>query len=168
MSTAFDLTQVATVFTKLDLRNAYPLVRIREGDEWKTAFNTPNDHYKYLVMPFALTNAPAVSQTLVNKVLRDMINQYIFVYLDNILVFSKDMSSQLKHVSSVLVRLLQNNLLVKAKKCQFYRSSTSFLGFVTMDSGKVSAVINWPVPIDRKQLQRFLGLANLQKAYLKL
>ena len=85
MNTAFDLLQGAIVFTKLDLRNAYQLVRIREGDEWKTAFNTPTGHWEYLVMPFGLTNAPAVFQTFVNDVLRDMINKFVFVlfYLDD-------------------------------------------------------------------------------------
>ncbi|KAI7791431.1 putative vitellogenin [Triplophysa rosa] len=80
--------QGARVFTKLDLRNAYHLVRIREGDEWKTAFNTPSGHYKYLVLPFGLTNAPAVFQGLVNSILGDMINKFVFVYLDDILTFS--------------------------------------------------------------------------------
>ena len=85
MDTPFKLLQGATVFTKLDLRNAYHLVRIKEGDEWKTAFNTPTGHWEYLVMPFGLTNAPAVFQTLVNDVLGDMINRFVFVYLDDIL-----------------------------------------------------------------------------------
>ena len=75
ISSAFELLQDATIFTKLDLRNAYHLVRIREGDDWKTAFNTPTGHYEYLVMPFGLTNAPAVFQALVNDVLRDMLNR---------------------------------------------------------------------------------------------
>lgn len=77
--------QGVTIFSKLDLRNAYNLVRIREGDEWKTAFNTHLGHFKYLVMPFGLTNAPAVFQALVNNVLRDFINRFVFVYLDDIL-----------------------------------------------------------------------------------
>ncbi len=77
MSSAFELLQRAQVFTKLDLRNAYHLVRIREGDEWKTAFNTHSGHYEYLVLPFGLSNAPAVFQGLVNSVLGDMINQFV-------------------------------------------------------------------------------------------
>ncbi len=84
MSSAFERLQEASIFTKLDLRNAYHLVRIREGGEWKTAFNTPRGHFEYLVMPFGLSNSPAVFQALVNDVLRDMVDQFIYVYLDDI------------------------------------------------------------------------------------
>ena len=87
LDSAFHSLHQCTVFTKLDLRNAYHLVRIREGDEWKTAFNTPLGHFEYLVMPFGLTNAPAIFQSLVNDVLRDMLNRFVFVYLDDILIF---------------------------------------------------------------------------------
>ncbi|KAL2083768.1 hypothetical protein ACEWY4_021541 [Coilia grayii] len=76
LSSAFELLQGGTVFTKLDLRNTYHLVWIWEGDKWKTAFNTPTGHYEYLVMPFGLTNMPAVFQGLVNNVLRDMLNRF--------------------------------------------------------------------------------------------
>lgn len=92
IDSAFSSLHQATVFTKLDLRNAYHLVRIREGDEWKTAFNTPLGHFEYLVMPFGLTNAPAVFQALINDVLRDMLNRFVFVYLDDILIFSRTTS----------------------------------------------------------------------------
>lgn len=80
MSLAFELLQGVTIFMKLDLRNTYHLVRIRRGVEWKTAFYTPTGHFKYLVMPFGLSNSPAVFQTLVNDVLRDVVNQFLFLY----------------------------------------------------------------------------------------
>ena len=102
MSTAFKLVQGATVFTKLDLCNSYHLVRIREGDEWNTAFNTPTGHREYLVMPFGLMNAPAVFQGLVNDVLCDMINQFMFVYLDDILIFSKTPEEHTTRIHKVL------------------------------------------------------------------
>lgn len=77
----FVLLHGATVFAKLDLWNAYQLVRIKEGDEWKTTFNTPLGHFEYLVMPFGLTNAPAVFQALVNDVLRDFLNHYLYFWM---------------------------------------------------------------------------------------
>lgn len=103
INSVFETLQEAAVFTKLDLRNAYHLVRIREGDEWKTAFNRfrPLGHFEYLVMPFSLTNAPAVFQTLVNAVLRDFLNLFVFVYLDDILIFSRTPEEHQVHVRSV-------------------------------------------------------------------
>ncbi len=98
MSSAFERLQGASFFTKLDLRNAYHLVRIREGDEWKTAFNTPRGHFEYRVLPFGLSNAPAVFQALVNDVLRDMLDQFIYVYLDDILIFSHSLQEHVQHV----------------------------------------------------------------------
>ena len=173
LTSAFELLQGATVFTKLDLRNAYHLVRVREGDEWKTAFNTPSGHYEYLVMPFGLTNAPAVFQALVNDVLRDMLNKFVFVYLDDILIFSKNMSEHICHVQLVLRRLLENSLYVKAEKCEFHVKSATFLGFIVaegsiqMDPAKVSAVTDWPVPENRKKLQQFLGFANFYRRFIR-
>ncbi len=120
MATAFELLQGASIFTKLDLCNAYHLVHIRQGDEWKTTFNTPTGHYEYLVMPFGLTNAPAVFQALINYVLRDMLNQFAFVYLDDILIFSSSPNEHVEHVKKVLNRLLKNHLYVKPEKCEFH------------------------------------------------
>ena len=120
MSSVFDQLQQAQVFTKLDLRNAYHLMRIREGDEWKTGFNTPTGHYEYCVMPFGLTNAPAVFQAMINDILRDFLDQFVYVYLDDILIYSPDISSHRNHVSQVLQRLLENQLYVKAEKSEFH------------------------------------------------
>ncbi|XP_059199197.1 uncharacterized protein LOC131979268 [Centropristis striata] len=121
MSSNFEPLLGATVFTKLDLRNAYHLVRIREGDEWKTAFKTPRGHYEYRVMPFGLTNAPSVFQALMNDVLRDMLDIFVVLYLDDILVFSRDSEEHVQHVRLVIQRLLENRLFIKAEKCIFQR-----------------------------------------------
>lgn len=173
IDSAFTPLHGTTIFTKLDLRNAYHLVRIREGDEWKTAFNTPLGHFEYLVMPFGLTNAPAVFQALINDVLRDFLNRFVFVYLDDILIFSKTPQEHEQHVRQVLQRLLENKLYVKAEKCDFHTSKVSFLGFVVesgqvkADTEKVKAVADWPIPSSRKQLQRFLGFANFYRRFIK-
>ncbi|XP_016332899.1 uncharacterized protein LOC107681197 [Sinocyclocheilus anshuiensis] len=172
MATAFELLQGASIFTKLDLRNAYHLVRIQQGDEWKTAFNTPTGHYEYLVMPFGLTNAPAVFQALINDVLRDMLNQFVFVYLDDILIFSGSLEEHEGHVSRVLQRLLDNHLYVKPEKCEFHVTQAQFLGFiitpghVEMDPKKVEAVLNWPIPATVKEVQRFIGFANFYRRFI--
>ncbi len=122
MSSAFERLQGASIFSKLDLRNAYHLVRIRKGDEWKTAFNTPRGHFEYLVMPFGLSNSPAVFQALVNDVLRDMVDQFIYVYLDDILIFSSSLQEHVQHVRRVLQRLLENGLLSRRRNANFMHS----------------------------------------------
>ncbi len=173
MSSAFESLQGASFFTKLDLRNAYYLVRIREGDEWKATFNTPRGHFEYLVMPFGLSNAPAVFQALVNDVLRDMVDQFIYVYLDDILIFSRSLQEHVQHVRVVLQRLLENGLFVKAEKCVFHAQSVPFLGYIVssegmrMDPDKVQAVVDWPTPDSRKALQRFLGFANFYRRFIR-
>lgn len=162
ISSASELLQGAMVFTKHDLHNANHLVRIQEGDEWKTAFNTP-----------LLTNSPAVFQALANDVLRDMLNQFVFMYLDDILIFSKDQQQHVRHVRAVLCRLLENSLFVKAEKCEFHAESVSFLGYIIakdsmkMDPAKVTAVMDWPGPETRKQLQRFLGFASVYRRFIR-
>ena len=173
INSAFQPLHGATVFSKLDLRNAYHLVRIRQGDEWKTAFNTPLGHFEYLVMPFGLTNAPAVFQALVNDVLRDFLNKCVFVYLDDILIFSRSAEEHIVHVRQVLQRLLENKLFVKGEKCEFHVPSVSFLGYiigdgkVQPDPAKILAVEEWPQPENRKQLQRFLGFANFYRRFIR-
>lgn len=173
LDSAFAPLHQAQVFTKLDLRNAYHLVRIRQGDKWKTEFNTPFGHFKYLVLPFSLTNAPAVFQALVNDVLCNMLSKFLFVYIDDILIFSETEEEHEQHVHLVLRRLLENSLFLKAEKCEFHVPSVTFLGFVVRqgqlspDPAKVQAVTEWPTLTSRKQLQRFLGFVNFYCRFIK-
>ncbi|KAJ1181206.1 hypothetical protein NDU88_006416 [Pleurodeles waltl] len=97
-------------FTKLDLRGAYHLLRVREGDEWKTAFRTPFGHYEYRVMPFGLTNAPSIFQRFMDSIFSDLLQQTVVVYLDDILIYSVHPEEHSKHVRQVLERLRQHHL----------------------------------------------------------
>lgn len=159
-------------FSKLVLCSAYYLVWIREGDEWKTTFNTLLGYFEYPVMPFGLTNTPAVFQALINDILWDMLNKFAFVYLDDILIFSQSKVEHVQHVGLVLQQLLANRLFVKAEKCKFHTSSMSFLGFVVAqgqlspDPANVRAVMEWPNPSSRKQLQQFLGFADYYRRFI--
>ncbi|XP_041912451.1 uncharacterized protein LOC121677640 [Alosa sapidissima] len=169
---ALEQLRGASVFSKLDLRSAYNLVRIRPGDEWKTTFITPTGHYEYLVMPYGLSNAPSVFQGFMNEVFRDYINQFVIVFIDDILIYSPDLQTHIQHVRLVLARLREFQLFLKAEKCTFHQTSTQFLGYnisaqgVSMDEGKVTAVLSWPTPQSVKDLQRFLGFANFYRRFI--
>lgn len=124
-------------------------------------------------MPFGLSNAPAVFQAMINDILRDMINHFVFVYLDDILIFSRTTEEHVEQVRLVLRRLLDNKLYVKPEKCEFHTTEISFLGFVLAqgklqpDPAKIRAVEEWPSPSTRKQLQRFLGFANFYRRFIR-
>jgi Reverse transcriptase (RNA-dependent DNA polymerase)/RNase H-like domain found in reverse transcriptase/Retroviral aspartyl protease len=172
ISELLDRLGSARVFTKIDLRGAYNLVRIKPGDEWKTAFRTRFGHFEYLVMPFGLTNAPAVFQDLMNAIFRDVLDIFVIIYLDDILVFSPDQEAHDKHVLFVLERLRKNNLYGKLSKSEFDKHSIEFLGFVVTTSGvemsqeKISAVKNWKQPTSRVQVQSFLGFTNFYRRFI--
>ncbi|KAK3519979.1 hypothetical protein QTP70_009632 [Hemibagrus guttatus] len=161
------------VFTKLYLRSAYILVRIREGDEWKTAFHTTHGHYEYCVMPFSLTNAPAVFQALINEVFRDLLGRGVIAYINDILVYSTSMEEHVRQVREVLARLQQHHLYVKLEKCEFHRPMVTFLGYVIshqgveMDMVKVQAVTEWHAPSTVRELQCFLGFANFYRWFIR-
>ena len=168
-----DRLRTATVYTKLDLRVAYNLLRIAEGEEWKTAFRTRFGLFEYRVMPFGLTNAPASFQHLMNDVFRDMLDISVIIYLDDILVFSDSLDEHRHHVSEVLSRLRRHQLYAKAEKCEFHVSCVEFLGFIVspdgvrMDPKKVAAVLDWPTPKSKRDVQSFLGFANFYRRFIQ-
>jgi hypothetical protein len=106
----------AKVYTKLNVREAYYIIRIREGDEWKTAFKTRYGHFEYTVMLFRLTNAPAQFQAYINKALAELVNITCIIYLNNILIFSDNKEEHIEHVKEVLQRLRKARLFIKLLK----------------------------------------------------
>jgi RNase H-like domain found in reverse transcriptase/Reverse transcriptase (RNA-dependent DNA polymerase)/Integrase zinc binding domain/Integrase core domain/Chromo (CHRromatin Organisation MOdifier) domain/Retroviral aspartyl protease len=168
-----DRLHAARIFTKLDIRNAYYNIRIRQDDEWKTAFRTRYGSFEYRVMPFGLTNAPATFQHFMNDIFRDLLDQFVVVYLDDILVFSENAEQHEEHVRTVLKRLRDNGLALKAEKCEFDVDTVEFLGYVispdgvTMDRAKVDKILSWPEPRNAKDIQRFLGLANYYRRFIR-
>src|SRR6202789_3115664 len=162
----------ARIYTALDLRHAYHLVRIAEGDEWKTAFRTRYGSFEWLVMPFGLTNAPAAFQRFMNDIFSDLLDVTVIVYLDNILIFSDNPADHKKHVREVLRRLRKNGLFARPDKCLFSVDTVSYLGFILsqdglkMDPAKVQAITNWPEPKKVKDIQSFLGFANFYRRFI--
>lgn len=124
-------------------------------------------------MPFSLTSAPAIFQSLMNDVLWGLLNKVVFVYSDDILIFSHSLEEQIGHVHDVLHRLLQNKLFVKVEKCEFHAKVVSFLGYVVekgslrADPAKVEAVNKWPVLSSCKELQHFLGFAHFHRRFIR-
>ncbi|EUC59397.1 Transposon Tf2-1 polyprotein, partial [Rhizoctonia solani AG-3 Rhs1AP] len=165
--------QGAKIFTKLDLRWGYNNVRVKEGDEWKTAFHTKYGLFETKVMPFGLTNAPAAFQHFMNDIFQDLLDESVVVYLDDILIFSKTEEEHQAHVTEVLKRLQQNQLFCKVSKCHFHVTTVEFLGIIitpegsSMDKSKIEAIQNWPTPTTVKQVQSFLGFANFLRRFIK-
>jgi len=173
ISELIDRVKGAKYFTKLDLKSAYNLVRIKEGDEYKTAFRTRYGHFEYLVMPFGLKNAPATFQHFINDVLSDYLDKFVISYIDDILIYSNTLDEHHEHVKKVLKKLLENNLYVKLEKCEFDVTETAFLGYILskdglkVDPDKIKAILDWPVPTTVKEVQSFVGLCNYYRIFIK-
>ena len=168
----FDRLLGAKYFSKIDLRSGYHQVRIASEDVHKTAFRTRYGHYEFLVLPFGLTNAPATFMNMMQNIFKDELDNYVIVFLDDILIYSKNKNDHIKHVDKVLSLLRENKLYGKRSKCEFLKSEISFLGHVinehgvTMEKSKVDAVTNWPVPKDISDVRAFLGLAGYYRKFV--
>jgi len=168
-----DRVQGAQWFSKLDLKNGFNLIRIREGDEWKTAFRTRYGLYEFQVMPFGLTNAPSTFQDMMNHVLSDLLDVGVLAYMDDILVYSKTEDDHNRLVKEVLKRLQDNGLAVSPEKCVWKAEEVEFLGYVIgrngtqMSQNKVKAVLSWPQPTSLTETQLFLGFANFYRRFIQ-
>lgn len=168
ISELLDRLNGSVIFSKIDLRNAYHRIRIREGDEWKTAFRTRYGHFEYLVVPFGLTNAPATFQAYINNALQGLVDDFCVVYLDDILIFSKSEEEHYEHLELIIERLRQAELYANPKKCDFFKSEIDFLGFIVnkdglrMDPAQVQTISEWRhhPPKTYRDVQVFLGFCN--------
>src|SRR4051812_13617587 len=163
----------AAIFSKIDLRSGYHQIRMKEGDEWKTAFKTKFGLYEWLVMPFGLTNAPSTFMRLMNHVLREFIGRFVVVYFDDILIYSRTEFEHVDHIRQVLQVLRNAKLYANLEKCTFAKDKVIFLGYVVskhgveVDSSKIEAIHNWPTPMNVSQVRSFHGLAGFYRRFVK-
>ena len=163
----------ATRFSSIDLASGYNQIRVHPDDVEKTAFITHQGLYEYLVASFGLCNMPSVFQRTMNHVLGPAIGKYALVYMDDILIFSKDEASHAQHLEEVLKLLSDNHFYAKMSKCTFGKSELAFLGCVVSASGiqvdpkKISALQEWPRPTNVEQVRSFLGLATYFRKFVQ-
>jgi len=168
-----DRVQGARYFTKMDLKNGFNLIRIRDGDEWKTAFRTRYGLYEFNVMPFGLTNTPSTFQDMMNHIQSDVLDIGVLAYMDNILVYAKTEKEHDTLVKTVLERLQQNGLAVSPEKCVWKAEEVEFLGYiigrngVSMSQDKVEAILSWNSPTSVKETQSVLGFANFYRRFIQ-
>ncbi|CAJ2633781.1 unnamed protein product [Trifolium pratense] len=169
----FDQLQGAQCFSKIDLRSGYHQLKIKREDIPKTAFRTRYGHYEFLVMSFGLTNAPAAFMDLMNRIFKPFLDQFVIVFIDDILIYSKSKEEHEQHLRLVLQTLRENQLYAKFSKCEFWLDNVTFLGHVvskngiSVDPSKVEAVQNWPRPTTVKEIRSFLGLAGYYRRFVK-
>ncbi len=168
----FDRVAGAKVFSHLDLHAGYNQIRLREGDRHKTAINTPLGHYQFTVMHFGLSNAPATFQTVMNDVMRPFLHQFVVVFLDDILIYSRSVDEHCEHLRRVLQALRDAKLYAKPTKCVVGAAAVTFLGHIISgatikaDPEKISAVQDWPTPRVPTDVRRFYGFANYFRRFI--
>ena len=158
---------------KIDLRSGYHQLKIRSEDVPKTAFRTRYGHYEFLVMPFELTNAPAVFMDLINTIFQPYLDQFVIVFIDGILICSGSKEDHEAHLRVVLQILRENQLYAKFSKCQFWLDSVAFLGHVISTEGvyvdpqNIEAIVNWKPPTNVTEIRIFLGLAGYYRKFVE-
>ena len=162
----------AKIFSKIDLRSGYYQIRIKESDIPKSAFNTRYGHYEFTVMSFGLTNAPATFN-LMQDIFRPYLDDFVLVFFDDILVYSKSEEEHEAHVRKVLELLREYELYAKKSKCTFYTSHVEYLGFIVSEEGisvnpaKVRDIVEWPEPKNVSEVRGFLGITGWYRTFIK-
>jgi hypothetical protein len=173
MDDCFDRLQGMTVFSKLDFTSGYHQMRVAKEDIHKTAFRTRYGHYEFLVLPFGLCNAPATFQGMMHDIFWELLDKFVVIYLDDIIVFSRNEKEHEKHLRQVFDIIRANKLYIKPEKCEFFVNKISFLGHIISDKGiemdpeKVKAIVEWPPLENPKEAERFIGLANYYRRFVE-
>ncbi|KAI3712629.1 hypothetical protein L1987_71189 [Smallanthus sonchifolius] len=169
----FDQLQGSSFYSKIDLRSGYHQLRVREEDISKTAFRTRYGHYEFMVMPFGLTKAPAVFMDLMNHVCKPYLDQFVIVFIDDILIYSKNKEEHEEHLRLILELLKREQLYAKFSKCEFWIREVQFLGHVVNEKGihvdpsKIEAIKNWAAPTTPTEVRQFLGLAGYYRRFIE-
>jgi len=168
-----DQLKGAKWFSKLDLASRYHQIPIDPRDVRKTAFRTHYGHNEFVVMPFGLTNAPAALMKMMNGVFREFLDEFVIIFIDDILVYSKDEGTHQNHLRAVLERLRGHKLFAKLSKCSFWQRRVGFLGHIVSDQGvsvdpeKVKSIKEWPRIKSATEIRSFLGLAGYYQRFVK-
>ncbi|GJS64230.1 putative reverse transcriptase domain-containing protein [Tanacetum coccineum] len=169
----FDQLQGSSVYSKIDLRSGYHQLRVREEDSPKTAFRTRYGHYEFQVMSFGLTNAPAVFMDLMNQVCKPYLDKFIIVFIDDILIYSKNKQEHEEHLKLILELLKKEELYAKFSKCEFWISKVQFLVHVIdskgihVDLAKIESIKDWTSPKSPTEIHQFLGLAGYYRRFIE-
>ncbi|GKB17644.1 putative nucleotidyltransferase, ribonuclease H [Tanacetum coccineum] len=169
----FDQLQGSSIYSKIDLRSGYHQLRVRDEDIPKTAFRTRYKHYEFQVMPFALTNAPAVFMDLMNHVCKPYLDKFVIVFIYDILIYSRNKQEHVNHLRINLELLKKEKLYAKFSKCDFWIRIVQFLGHLIdsqglhVDPAKIKAVNNWTSPITPTEIRQFLRLAGYYQRFIK-
>ncbi|GJX25285.1 putative reverse transcriptase domain-containing protein [Tanacetum coccineum] len=169
----FDQLQGSSVYSKIDLRLGYHQLRVREEDIPKTAFKTRYGHYELQVMPFGLTNAPAVFMDLMNRVCKPYLDKFVIVFIDDILIYSKNKKEHEEHLKAILELLKKEELYAKFSKCEFWIPKVQFLGHmidsqgIHVDPAKIESIKDWASPKTPTEIRQFLGLVGYFWRFIK-
>ncbi|KAG8503344.1 hypothetical protein CXB51_001310 [Gossypium anomalum] len=169
----FDQLKWAIVFSKIDLRSGYYQLRVKESDVPKIAFRTRHGHYELLVMPLGLTNAPIICMDLMNRIFRLYLDRFVVVFINDILIYSRDEFEHTEHLRIVLQTLHDKQLFAKFSKCEFWIKKVGFLGHIVsangirVDPSKISAIVDWKPLRNVLEVRSFLRLAGYYRRFVK-